>query len=243
MTRPAPALITAASAVLVGVAAYAGTATLVAALLLGTVAVAGGWAALLNLPTPRGSTAVIALGGAVATTAAALTDDSAHLRWLPGVLAVTVLVEFAHQLLRRDMRPRLVESVTGVVSGVVVVAFGAGWLAALYDDGGDGVVLLGSAGALAAGLATGLPWPQRITGPFALLGALSLGALAGALLPDERAVTGALVGFAVGVVVATFDRLLAHLPTAGQVQAATARAVAPVAASGLLVYVLGRLFS
>lgn len=243
MTRLVPALSGAALAVLLGVAALAGVPALAAALLLATVALASGWATLLNLPTPRGSTAVIALGGAVAVTVAALTDDPPYLRWLPGVLAVTLLVEFGHQLLRRDMRPRLVESVTGVVAALVVVGFGAGWLGALHDDGPTGVVLVGAAAAAAATTALGLPWPQRVTGPAAVAGGLAIGALAGALLPDERALPAALAGAVVGVVAATLDRLLAHLPTSVRPTASVAMGVAPVVASGMVVYTLGRLLS
>ncbi|MFP5335846.1 MAG: hypothetical protein ACLGIV_11095 [Actinomycetes bacterium] len=243
MTRLVPALSGAALGVLIGVAALAGVPALAAALLLATVAIASGWATLLNLPTPRGSTAVIALGGAVAVTVAALTDDPPYLRWLPGVLAVTLLVEFGHQLLRRDMRPRLVESVTGVVSALVVVGFGAGWLGALHDDGGTGVVLVGAASAVAAAVALGLPWPQRVTGPAAVAGGLTIGGLVGALLPDERALPAALVGALVGVVAATLDRLLAHLPTSVRPTASVSMGVAPVVASGMVVYTLGRLVS
>lgn len=243
MTRLVPALTGAAFAVLVAVSAVAGLAPLAAALLLGVVAIASGWATLLSLPTPRGSTGVIALGGAVAVTAAAMTDDAPHLRWLPGVLAVALLVEFGHQLLRRDMRPRLVESVTGVVAALVVAAFGAGWLGARHEDGGLGVVLVGAAAALAASVATGLPWPQRVTGPAAVAGGLAFGALAGALLPDERALGSGLIGAVVGLVVATSDRLLANLPRSVRTTAAVAMGTAPVVASGMVVYTLGRLVS
>jgi hypothetical protein len=230
-----------AVSVLLAVAAAAGTAALVAALLLAVVAVASGWATLLSLPTPRGSTAVIALGGAVAIAVAAMTDSPPYLRWLPSVLAITVLVEFGHQLFRRDMRPRLVESVTGVVSGVVVVALGAGWLGSLHADDTAGLALCGAAAALGATAATGMPWPQRITGPSAVVAAAAFGALAGRLHPDAGALPAAVAGLGIGIVVASLDRLLANLPTARQLPAAVAMGTAPVAASGMVVYTLGRL--
>jgi hypothetical protein len=241
VSRAVPAVAGAATSVLVAVAAASGTLALVAALVVAVVAVASGWAMLLNLPTPRGSTAVVALGGAVAVAITAMTPDPPYLRWLPSVLALAVVAEFVHQLLRRDMRPRLVESVTGVVSGVVVVSLAAGWLAALQSRDGAELVLGAAAGALAACAATGLPWPQRITGPSAVVAAAAFGALAGRLLPEHGAAPIAAVGACIGVVVAALDRLLAHLPTAGYLPAAVAMGAAPVAASGFVVYTLGRL--
>jgi hypothetical protein len=243
VTRAAPAASGAALSVLVAVAASAGTIPLVAALILAVVAVASGWATLLNLPTPRGSTAVVALAGAVAIGIAAMTGEPPYLRWLPSVLALGVVAEFVHQLFRRDMRPRLVESVTGVVSGVVVVSLGAGWMAALHSMDGAGLVVGGAAAALGATAATGLPWPQRITGPSAVVAAAAFGALAGRLLPEHHAIPMAILGVGIGVVVAGLDRLLAHLPTAGYLQSAVAMGTAPVTASGLVVYTLGRLVS
>lgn len=249
MTRLVPALTGAAVAVLVAGAAAGGTAPLVAALVLLTVLLAWGWAALLGLPSPRGSRAVVALSGAVSVGVVAVSTDPPYLRWLPSALALSVLAEFTHQLLRRDMRPRLVESVTGVVTAVVVAAMAAGWLGALRLHGGPfeglggglGVVLIGAAAAFASTLATGMPWPQRVTGPSAVLAGLAFAALVGRLLPDYGALGAAALGAAVGVVTAALDRMLAVLPASRQVPAALAAGTAPVAASGLVVYVLGRL--
>ena len=251
MTRLAPALMGAAVAVLLGVAAAGGSAPLVAALLLVTVVLASGWPTLLGLPSPRGSTAVIALAGAGSVAVVAVTAEPPWLRWLPSAIAVAVLVEFAHQLLRRDMRPRLVESVTGVAAGAVVAALSAGWLGALRLhggpdqglDGGLGVVLIGASGALGAALAMAMPWPQRVTGPGALVAGLAFAALTGRLLPEYDALTAAGLGVAVGVVAAALDRMLAVLPTSRHLTAALAMGTAPVAASGLVVYVLGRLIA
>ena len=249
MTRLVPALTGAAVAALVAVAAAAGTAPLVAALLLVTVLLASGWATLLALPSPRGSTIVVALTGAVAVAAVALTAQPPYLRWLPSALALCVLGEFAHQLLRRDMRPRLVESVTGVVAGAVVAALAAGWLGALRLHGGPdaglagglGVVLIGAAAAVAAAVATGMPWPLRVTGPSAVVAGLAFAALAGRLLPDYAALEAAGLGAVVAVVTAALDRMLIVLPRSRHVPAALAAGTAPVAASGLVLYVVGRL--
>jgi hypothetical protein len=230
-----------ATATLLAVAAVAGPYALGAALLVAVVAVASGWPLLLGLPTPRGTTAVVALGGAVAVAVVGLTRDEPYLRWLPVVLGLAIVAEFGHQLLRRDMRPRLVESVTGVVTGVVLVVLGAGWMGALHAARGPELVLVGAAACVVASAATALPWPQRNTAPSAVVAAVAFGALACRLLPDSQAVPAAVVGLGVGAVVAVSDRLFAHLPTSRHLPAAVAMGAAPVAASGIVVFLLGRL--
>ena len=47
-----------------------------------------------------------------------------------------MLAAFVHELVRRDGRERLVESVAGTVAGVVLAATAAGWVATGRTDGG-----------------------------------------------------------------------------------------------------------
>ncbi len=136
MTRIVPSAAAAVLAVLLAVGALAGPFLLSASLLVAVVALATGWPNLLGLPTQRGSTTVLSLCGAGAVLLVSLDPGDAGLSWLAAGLAMSVVATFAHQLLRRDMRPRLVESVTGVVSGVVVVELVAGWVAAEPADPG-----------------------------------------------------------------------------------------------------------
>ena len=239
MTRVVPAAVALVLAGLVALAATAGVNVLAAALVVIVVVVASGWPGLLALPTQRGSTTIISLCGAVAVAVVALTRGEPLARWLPVVLALSVIVAFWHQLLRRDMRPRLVESVTGVIAGVVVVELAAGWVAALRSPAGLDAVLVGAAAVAAAAAATALPWPQRLTGPMALVAGAAFAALAGTFLP-LLATDAALVGVAVAVVVAAFDRLLTHLPTATSRQAGTAIGAASVASAGIVVYLVSR---
>lgn len=240
MTRAVPAVTAVLLAALVALGAAAGAPVLVAALLLVVVAVASGWPTLLSLPTQRGSTTIIALCGAVAVTAVAFTEDEPLLRWLPGVLALGVIAAFWHQLLRRDMRPRLVESVTGVVSGVVAVELASGWLGALHAPGGAPLVLMGAVAVAAASAATGLPWPQKLTGPIAIVAGGAFAALAGRLLPTLHAVPSAAVGLVVALLVVGLDRLLGQLPTATSRQTGITMGATQVATTGVVVYLVWR---
>lgn len=96
----------------------------VGALCVGAVVV--GWVRLLDLPSPRGSTAVLGVSavGLVATGwLAALPERGvADLRWVLAALGLSILAAFVHQLARRDGRPRLVESLTANVAGILIIA-------------------------------------------------------------------------------------------------------------------------
>lgn len=240
MSRAVPAVSAVLLAALVALAAAAGTTLLVAALIVVVVAVATGWPGLLSLPTQRGSTTIIALCGTLAVTVVAFTDSEPMLRWLPVVLALSVIVAFWHQLLRRDMRPRLVESVTGVVAGVVAVELAAGWSAALRAPGELPLVLVGATAVAAAAACTGLPWPQRVTSPLALVAGAAFAALAGKLVPELAAVPSAIVGLAAALVVVALDRLLVRLPTSGGRQTGVTIGAAGVACAGTVVYLVSR---
>ena len=132
-------LLSLATAALVAVAAYAGDPFLLAAVGLLVVGTAAGWATLLDLPHPRGTGVVVALAG-LAAAGAAVADRTrdAPLAAFGIVLALAVLVAFVHELLRRDGRADLVESLTGTFSGEVVVVLGSGGegrMVALYRSG------------------------------------------------------------------------------------------------------------
>lgn len=238
MTRIVPSAAAAVLAVLLAVGALAGPFLLSASLLVAVVALATGWPNLLGLPTQRGSTTVLSLCGAGAVLLVSLDPGDAGLSWLAAGLAMSVVATFAHQLLRRDMRPRLVESVTGVVSGVVVVELVAGWVAAGQQT--PELVVTAAAAVVAVAGALALPWPQRVTGPFALVVGATFAALAAGILDDVAGAPAAVMGAVVAGVMASFDRLFTALPSATSRQAGVAIGAAQVCSSGAVVYLLAR---
>jgi hypothetical protein len=241
VTRSVPALAGVAAAALLALGGLAGPYALAAVVALVAVVLAPGWTTLLHLPSPRGSTTVIAVVGAVAAATVALTPGEPHLRWLPVVVALGVLAEFWHQLLRRDMRPRLVESVTGVVAALVVVCLGAGWVAVLRSPGGWDLVATGAAGLAAASAALLLRWPPRWAELLAVAGGAVAAALVAGWLPAVQVWPAVAAGLVIGLVVAAVARALGTLTTAHPVTAGAAWGVTPAAASGTLIYLLGRL--
>lgn len=223
--------------------AYAGTGPLMAATILAAGVLAFGWPALLALPSPRGTTAVVAVGGAMCVAAVGFTHDEPLLQWLSLAVAGSVVAEFVHQLARRDGRPRVVESSTGALVAVALIA-SLSTLVALprTASGAAGVTVTVLPVAVALALAL-LPMPARITGGIGTLAAVLVGALLGGLLDGPTSVAGAVAGGLGATVALMLHRLLAVLPAAGWAPGWLALAVSPLAASGIVGYVILRLLA
>lgn len=245
-------------ATLVTASALLGTAWLVVVLLVVVAVLAAGWPTLLSLPTQRGSTTVLALCGTAGVMVVALTgglgseigvpvgtdsEPMQELRWLAPVLALSVVVAFTHQLLRRDFRPRLVESVTGVVSGVVVVALASGWLACALVPNGIGLIQTSTLAIAFAAATMFLPLPSRIAGPLAAVAAAGVASLVVTILQGLPIWPGVATGILIGVMVACFDRLFATLPTAGSRAAALAHGATMVCTAGGVTFLTAGLFA
>lgn len=234
------AVATAVAAALVAVAAFVGELPLIVLSGFLAVALAVGWPYLIDLPRKLGASILIALGGVGAVVAIATTAGEPFLRELPLVFALAIVLAFVNELLRRDGRERLVESVSGVVAGVVVAASVVGWIAAGRTTGGENLVVTGAV-ALAVGSAVSALPVAGWAGAFAtLVAAVGAGAGAGLLVPGIDPQVGGLIGFAVGILIATLLELFDRLPALAGRPAAVAAVILPVTVSGILVYVAGR---
>jgi len=253
VSSSATASTTAALAALVAVAAFAPAVLLTVAVVLVGLLVATGWSPLLSLPSPRGTASVVALAAAAAAVAVVLTavPGSDPLGVLPQAAALALLVAFVHQLLRRDGRPRLVESVTASVTGQAVVVLGAAWVALPATVAGPSfaAVVLTAVATTAAVCAGG--WPLRVAGPLSLLvgGATGWVASAVAVLLGAGGpvsgvrwtVAGIVAGIGAGLLNAAWRAHAQRLPTVHGLAAALAAAATPVALAGAGAYVVGRL--
>jgi hypothetical protein len=260
VSSSATATATSALAGLVALAAFAHSGVLALAVLLVAALVAAGWPELLDLPTPRGTTAVVVLAALGAGAAALVAVHVARaegtqalgvLGRLPVVAALALLLAFVHQLLRRDGRPRLVESVTGAVSGQAVVVLAAAWIAVPTTYAGAPLAPVVLAAVVTASAVSATTWPMRVVGPVNLLVGAATGYLAGALtvllggqgvVSEARwAVAGIVAGAGVGLLVSAWRVLTDRLPSVRSLPAALAVAAVPVAASGAAAYLVGRL--
>jgi hypothetical protein len=228
------------AALLVAAALLSSPLVATATVLLAVVALAVGWPALLALPSPRGTAAVVALAGAAGVITVLLTPGPARLRLLPPVLALAVLGAFLHQLLRRDLRPRVVDGLSGAISGLLLAALASGWLAALGADRGEAIVVTGAAAAAVGSLALLLPPRPGLRALAAVVAPAVVAGLVGALAHPMAVVPSGVLGLAVGLVIAVVQAVLALLPTVRERSAWASLAAAPVAACGLAVYAVGR---
>ncbi|WP_315095428.1 hypothetical protein [uncultured Cellulomonas sp.] len=234
------AVVTAVLAAAVAVAGYLGTMPLSIAAAVLAVVLALGWPTLAGLPFVPGSAAVVALGGVGAVGVVHVTATQPFLRDLPVVFAAAVLLAFLNELLRRDGRTRLVESVSGTVAGTLVAVAVAGWVAIGRTPGGEPIVVVGAL-ALAVGSAVvALPLAPWVGALVTAGSAAAAGALGGLLVPGVDPLAGAVLGLAVGILVATLHALFDQLPSLERRWPSLAAVTLPVTVTGILVYVVGR---
>jgi hypothetical protein len=235
------AVVTAALAALVAVAGYLGPLPLVGMAAALAVVFAIGWPALTVLPFRPGSSAVVALGALGAVATVHFTDGQPYFRLLPVVLAGAILLAFINELLRRGGRERMVESVTGTVAGTTVAVVVAGWVATGREPSGENLVVAGAL-ALAVGSAVVALHLSSWIGAFVTIAAsAAAAALVAAVLPDIDVTAGALLGLAVGVLVAALHALFDRLPSLERKLPSLAAVTLPVAVTGFVVYVVGRM--
>ncbi len=144
---------------------------LAGAALVVVAGVAWGWPTLLSLPSPRGSSGVIAATGLVAVVVVTTTPGGASLERLPVVLGLAVLAACVQQLLRYDGRPRVVDALGGTLMGTGLAACAAAWTTLPPIEGGPAVALVMAVVAVLLSLLQApMGWTWRGAGLLAVLG-------------------------------------------------------------------------
>jgi len=235
------AVLTTAAAIVLAAAAYVDPWAHVGVVALLVLVVAFGWPVILDLPARAGSRFVIALAGLGALAAITFTEGEPFLRELPPVVALAILLAFVNELVRTDGRVRMVESLAGTVSGVLVVVAAAGWIASSKTVGATSLVVV-AAIALAVGTATSaVPFSPWLGLTVAVASSAAVGFGLAFVLPDVTPIAGALIGLAVGILGATVREAFDRMPTLTLRSASAAAIVVPVTVTGTLAYVVGRL--
>lgn len=242
---PVPvALATLLVAGLLAVAAASSPQLLAVALGACTAVVAWGWAGTLGLPTPRGTVGVVLLGGLALVLSVVARDVEPWLGWVPAALALAMIAAFAHQLFRRDGRPRVVESVSSVVLALALVACGV--LLVPMSHTAEGVALV--LGALAAAAATALsdllgrvPALRAWLTPVALLAGGGAAVLVAVVL-DRPLATWLLLGVVAGALSHAVRRILRPLPTLVHPRPQLVAAVVSVLVVGLVPFLVALAF-
>ncbi|MCL2090367.1 MAG: hypothetical protein FWH11_03950 [Micrococcales bacterium] len=240
MTLATRAVLTAALAAVVAAAAYFGPVPLAAVAALLAVAVAVGWPGLANLPDRKGSATVVAITGIGGVAAVHTIGVRADLRSLAVVFAASILLTFVNELLRRDGRTRLVESVAGTVTGSMLAVTAAGWVACgRLLDGKELAAAAAVALALAAAVSA-VRLPVWLTALVVTLVGGAGGAALGIVLDGIELKVAGLAGLAVGLLVAAMHALFHPMAALDRRLPAVSAAVIPVATGGMLVYAASR---
>ena len=242
--------VTAASAAVLAAAVFFGTGLddhflLISGVLAIAVALfAAGWPRLLGVPAQRGATVVIGAAGLAALVVVALTKE---LSALPLVIALAVVLAFAHQMARTDGRPRLIESLSATVSGVIVAVLSAGWAATIThaDTHPDArpnatALILVAACALTAGTLGTAFGRRRFAPVLATVLAGAAGAIVGWLFPSIGPWAGLATGAGLGVFQSGLHIMFGLFPASRRVRPALSAALLPVLASGIVVYMIAR---
>jgi hypothetical protein len=244
---PLQPLVTVAVVALAGlltITAFAGPAMVALAVGLSAGIIAWGWAGLLGLPSPRGTTLVLAVGSAGAIGTVLATREDPFLAWMPAALAGSMIVAFLHQLARRDGRPRLVESIASTITAIAIVVSGASLVALPRTDHGAWVVAIASA-AVAVSAVTDLAGGSRRLIAWLLPLAMLAGGAAAILVGHRLGVPGwgaaAFLGVLAAGVSHAVRRVLATLPAISSARSQLVSACASVLTGGVVVYVVGRL--
>lgn len=245
VARPLSIAATIAFAALVALTGYASPQFVTLAVALAGFVLAWGWPLLLSLPSPRGTSAVLAIGTVLMTGTALATRDDPYLEWMPAALAVSVIVGFLHQLMRRDGRPRLTESVAAVTSGLAIISAGTALAPIPHVLAGEHALA-----ATMAGLGVGVLADPLVSVPrlrqWALFIAMLIGggaavavsAVAGELMTGPAA----LLGLMAAAISHAARRVLAPLPSTAMPRAQLAVAATSSLLVGVVAYVVVRYF-
>ncbi|WP_427383946.1 hypothetical protein [Janibacter sp. G56] len=242
--RPVAAGATAAFAGLAALAAYGDSRLVLAAAIafLGLVVIRG-WHTLLDAPSARGGAIVLVVSLAALLVAVLGRDGEPWLEQVPTALAVGIIATFLHQLVRKDGRARLSQSIATSAFGLALLASGVCLLPLTDSVAGAEPATVGLGAVGIAAVVDLLVGPPRRTAwlmPLSMLvGGLSALALAAAL--GGLAAWPLLMGVICAGTSHALRRVLAVLPGISSVQGQLTSAAASVLVVGGLVYTVARI--
>lgn len=198
-----------------------------------------GWPRLLGSSSRFGSSLAVGVVAVLAPVSAVLPDGVPDLRLVPVALAVGLGLMFGHQILRRDGRPRLTESVGVTAFGLALVAVGTTWLPLTADERRADLAIAGLAAVGVSSLVDLLVGQARLR-PWLLPLAMVLGGCTGLIcagvLGAPQAPAAALTGILVAAVSHALRRVLSVLPPVTSIRGQLASASAGLLVPGVVAY-------
>ncbi len=240
-TVPRPVVV-AATVVLAGLLVLAlrtDPVVLAAGLAWTGLVLAWGWPRLLGSSSRFGASLAVGVTAVLAPAAAVLSTGEPYLRLVPVALAIGLGLMFVHQIVRRDGRPRLTESIGVTSFGLALVAVGTTWLPLARASRPADLatvalvaVAVGSLADLAAGIRAIRPWLL----PLAMVLGASGAVVAAAVLGTPRPATAALAGLLAAAVSHAMRRVLVVLPPVTAIRCQLASAAAGLLVPGVVAY-------
>ena len=222
-------------------AGWGGPLAQLAAVTAVALAVGFGWPHFLGIPAKKTNSAVIAAAGIASAVAATFTPGPEYLVWTPLAVGAGVMAVAVVQLLRGTGQSHRLESAFGAGAGVLLCSLGAGWIATARLTGAGSMLLVAGISTAVALLVGMIRWPDTLVAPLAIAFAGLAAPLAGLVLADVAVVPAAVVGVAVGAVLAAFRRLNSMRPFRLAPPGLVALGLAPAFAVGAIAYFLDRM--
>lgn len=239
MTLSARSVATAVVAGVVGLAAFLGIEALVLVSLSAVCVLAGGWPRIAGQPYQSGTPIVLGATGLLALLMAWRTQVEPYTRFVAVGIAMALALSFLAEMLRKDGRLNLVNSLSATVTGAIIAAGMAGWVAAARSPAGAALVVTGALALVFAAAVVALPiHPGWLAAAITIWVSSGVGLLAGHLVPHSTWDRGAIAGASAGITVAAFRVLLSDERRYRQTIVGIATAVVPVAVCGILMYAL-----
>lgn len=247
--RPVTVAVAVAGAALLALVFWGHTSWIAVAAvgLLGLVLVSG-WHDLLGSPTPRGGAVVLLLSLAALIGAVLVGAPHPSLEHLPTALAFSVIVAFLHQLVRRDGRARLVDSMAVSAAGIIVLASGVTMVVTASDTAAP-VRLVGAAALVAMAVSAPVDLLvsrerlERWLLPVSMLLAAVVAGVTMSLGGAGQPWGGVLAGMMAVMVAHLGRRMFGVLPHAGTLRGQLVAGSASVLAPGMVIHVLAQVLA
>lgn len=198
-----------------------------------------GWPRLLGSSSRFGSSLAIGVAGVLAPVVAVLPNGQPVLTLVPVALAGGLGLMFAHQILRRDGRPRLTESIGVSAFGLALVTVGTTWLPLTVDDRAGSLAVAALAAIAVSSLvdlAVGYPKVRPWLLPVGMLLGASAALVTANVLGAPGQATAALAGLLCAAVSQAVRRVCTVLPPLTWFSAQMATAAAGVLLPGIVAY-------